>query len=153
MTVQFEIAAHGVGVATIHDHPTRNALTPDTVRELNRLLKDERGRVIGFVVHGSGPVFCSAADIRGLNAGGASTQPSESRLSLIRSLWHCPIPVVAAVDGLALGGGVELCLVCDAVVCTEGLEFGFPELGLGVIRRWQRCCCLRRSAARGLWPG
>jgi len=131
VTVSFAVEAD-VGIATIDDHATRNALTAQTVRELNRLLLRASAGLLGLVVSGKGAVFCSGADIRSLNEGSPSPE-ADSPLRLLQNVWRSEVPVVAGVEGLALGGGAELCLVCDAVVASEDAAFGFPELGLGVL--------------------
>jgi enoyl-CoA hydratase len=131
VTVEFKVT-DGVGVLTIDDPRTRNALTKDTVRGLNSGIETERGNVLGFVVAARGPVFSSGADIRDFGSDAQAGTP-DSPFSLLQNIWRCSVPVVAAVEGLALGGGAEVCLVCDAVLCSETAEFGFPELRLGVV--------------------
>jgi enoyl-CoA hydratase/carnithine racemase len=67
--------------------------------------------------------------------------------SIFRALNQISKPVVAVVDGPALGGGCELVAACDIVICSERARFGQPEIKLGCFRRWPRLSC-RGSSAR-----
>ena len=79
--------------------------------------------------------FVAGADISEM----ASMTPIEGKafsalgLSVARALEELPIPVIAAVNGYALGGGIELALACDMIVASEKARFGQPEINLGVI--------------------
>jgi enoyl-CoA hydratase/carnithine racemase len=83
--------------------------------------------------------FCAGADIKDFLKGELldpnRPAPATSPVNLFRALIDDPRPVIAAVDGLAMGGGVELTLACDLVLVTDKARFGLPELGLGLIPR------------------
>ena len=53
--------------------------------------------------------------------------------AMIRAQLSCPVPVIAAVQGAAMGGGCEMTLACDFAYAAEGARFGLPEAGLGII--------------------
>jgi enoyl-CoA hydratase len=115
-----------------------NALNSALLEEFNHALKhisdDESIRVL--ILTGSGEkAFVAGADIAELatlTPLGAKTfsQKGHEILARIQSL---PIPVLAAVNGFALGGGSEIALACDFIYASENAKFGFPEINLGLI--------------------
>jgi len=128
------------GVATIAlDRPKQlNALDAATLRELARAVRELRrdASVHAVVMTGTGEkAFSAGADIRAM----AGMTPAEghaySRLGheVLARLEALPVPVVAAVRGVALGGGLELALACDLIVAAETARLGQPEINLGLI--------------------
>ena len=124
---------------TVDRPEVRNAMDVPTRRELRAVfdaLADEDG-VRAVVVRGAGEGnFVSGADIQTLN----EMTPSEGReyaerhaQGLYNHIASFPHPTVAAVDGYALGGGLELALACDVRVSTPDAKLGLPEVTLGVI--------------------
>jgi enoyl-CoA hydratase len=85
------------------------------------------------VLTGAPPAFCAGADL-----GGAESEEFQSALhSALRALADCPLPVIAAVDGPALGAGTQLVSVCDLRVATERSTFGIPAARLGLaVDQW-----------------
>ncbi|HXJ33632.1 MAG TPA: enoyl-CoA hydratase-related protein [Candidatus Eisenbacteria bacterium] len=115
-----------------------NALDPATLREIARVLRDVRrdGGVRALVVTGTGEkAFSAGADIKVM----ATMPPTEghpySRLGheVLGRFEQLPIPVVAAVNGAALGGGLELALACDVILAADTAKFGLPEITVGLI--------------------
>lgn len=131
MGVEF-VARQDVGIITLADHATRNALTTETVAAILEILRARSTEVVGFVVASGEKVFSSGADIHWFEQEDLRTSMPVSPIDLFRHLWEAPVPVVAAVEGGAFGGGAELCLACDAIVCSVSGFFSFPELGVGV---------------------
>ncbi|MEM1030361.1 MAG: enoyl-CoA hydratase-related protein [Myxococcota bacterium] len=130
---------HGaVGVLTI-DRPRRvNALSRGTIMALGRLgrglIADAEVRAI--VVTGQGDrAFCAGADLK--ERQGMSEDDIRVQVGLYRSelgvLDRSPKPVVAALNGVALGGGLELALICDLRVAAPHATLGLPETSLGII--------------------
>jgi enoyl-CoA hydratase len=128
----------GVAFVTI-DRPARlNALDERTLAELDdaftRLAGDEQVKAV--VVSGAGErAFVSGADIEalaGLDAG-AGRELSERGQGVFQRIEWLGKPVVAAINGFALGGGCELALACHVRVAAEGALFGTPEVRLGLI--------------------
>jgi enoyl-CoA hydratase len=128
-----------------------NALNPDLLQgltiELAKLGNDPDVRVV--VITGSGDKsFVAGADIHSMNQLGPRAiadylELGQRTMRLIESL---KVPVVAAINGFAFGGGLELALACDILVCKEGAVLGQPEVDLGIIpgfggtqRLIQRC--------------
>ncbi|TWT21120.1 3-hydroxyacyl-CoA dehydrogenase [Luteimonas marina] len=97
-------------------------------RDIAQLGADPGTRAI--VLAGAGKLFCAGADIGEL--GNDPGQATAIRL-LMQALDASPVPVVAAIHGLAYGGGLELALACHARVATADARFAFPEVGLGLL--------------------
>jgi len=132
-------AADGVAVVTI-DNPPVNALSDGTLAGLEavgeRLAADDAVRAIVLTGTGS-KAFAAGADIEEFNESLADVAWLERHTALTRrvlSLWETLAkPVVAAVQASAVGGGLELALVCDLIVADPSARFGFPEVTLGLI--------------------
>lgn len=113
----------------------RNALSPDLRAELRdrfqALSQDSTIRAV--VITGDDRAFAAGADIRSM----VETGPGEMMQRQDDVNWaairHCPKPVIAAVNGYALGGGCELALHADLIVAGEGALFGQPEVKLGIM--------------------
>lgn len=121
------------------DRPERlNALNPLTMVEIERAiaeLRDDRS-VRCLIITGAGnKAFIAGADIGEMAAmsGFDEKRFAEHGLSVLRSLEHLPIPVIAAVNGYALGGGTELALACDLIIAADTARFGQPEIKIGII--------------------
>ena len=132
MTVRCE-AAGAVLVITL-DRPKANAVDVATSNELyaafDRLRRDDALRVA--VVTGAGERFFSAGwDLKAGEAVDADHGPGG--FAGLTELFDLGKPVIAAVNGLALGGGFELALAADLIVAAEHAEFALPEAGLGII--------------------
>jgi enoyl-CoA hydratase/carnithine racemase len=127
-----------VAIWTI-DRPARmNALSRATVLALGALAREaEANRAVrAIVVTGAGDKsFCAGADLK--ERSGMSENDVRAQLDLYRSelgrLDRSPKPVIAALNGVALGGGLELALCCDLRVAAAHVELGLPETSLGII--------------------
>ncbi len=121
------------------DSARRNALSAALVSELVDVLHRSRAEgVRGLVIASAEKAFCAGADIRDMLDSGwldarPDTQTGLTPPDLFEAIANDGRPIVAAVEGLALGGGVELCLACDLIVAGQGASFMFPELALGVL--------------------
>jgi enoyl-CoA hydratase len=127
-----------IGLLTINRPEKLNALSNELVEELDRLLdeveNDEKLRVL--VVTGAGKkAFVAGADIQELVDRDAlvGRRVSRTRQGTFSRIENLPIPVIAAVNGYALGGGLELALACTIRVCSDKAQFGAPEVKLGII--------------------
>ncbi len=134
------LVERGDGVATLRlNRPQAlNALDPDTLRALagavDAVEADDGVRAV--VITGAGEkAFCAGADIAAMAAMGPTEGHPYSRLGheVLARVDGCRVPVVAAVNGAALGGGLELALACDLVVAAERARVGLPEITLGLI--------------------
>ena len=135
--IRFEVA-DSIGTLTIDRPKSLNALDPDTLREILRCLRDVRreGKVRAMIVTGAGEkAFVAGADIAEMSKMTVVQAKEMARLGqrLTSALEDLPFPVIAAVNGFALGGGLELVLACDLAIASEKARFGQPEINLGII--------------------
>ena len=127
----------GVAVLTIDRQEKLNALDGQVVEEIGQALlelESEGPRVI--IVTGAGErAFIAGADIRAMSAMDPieAKRFSEIGHAAMALLDRSPIPTIAAVNGYALGGGCEVALACDIRIASENANFGFPEVGLGIL--------------------
>src|SRR5262245_53021395 len=127
-----------VGRITLNRPAALNALNEATIREMTMAVRDVRreGVVRCLVVSGAGEkAFCAGADIAAMLAMSPVEARRFARLGqrLMQALEDLAIPVIAAVNGFALGGGLELALACDFIIASSSARFGQPEINLGVI--------------------
>lgn len=121
------------------DRPQKmNAMGPGFWAELRDAMEaaaaDESVRVLVF--HGAGRCFSAGGDIEGfgvLQSVGDRRRYLEGAFSALRMVEDMPKPTIAAVHGLALGGGCELTMVCDIVIADSSARFGMPEAGVGLM--------------------
>lgn len=129
--------ADGIVRVRLNRPQVHNALNSRVLAELDGVLRDVAGSDDRAVVlTGTGTrAFSAGADLDelvGLDAVAAHDLLSAGQAVLSR-LEACPVPVIAAVNGLALGGGFELALACTFMVMAESGELGLPETGLGLV--------------------
>jgi len=124
-----------VGIIQLNRPDALNALSPDLMTELVEALEAfDADDGIGCMVLTGGPkVFAAGADIKRMAEASAVdmlTMDQLARWDRIRKLHK---PVVAAINGYALGGGCELSMMCDIIIVGEDAKFGQPEISIGVI--------------------
>jgi enoyl-CoA hydratase len=126
-------------IATITiQRPPANALSTAVLKELSSLLNEietnDNVRVI--VLHGEGRFFSAGADIKeftSLQNGDEFAKLAEFGQQLFERMENFPKPIIAAIHGAALGGGLELAMACHIRLVTENAKLGLPELQLGII--------------------
>jgi enoyl-CoA hydratase len=123
---------------TINRPEKMNALNLETLKEIQISIQrayDEPG-IKGVIITGSGEkAFVAGADISEI-AGVSELEAkklSENGQAIFKLIEDCPKPVIAAVNGFALGGGCELAMACHIRVASENAKFGLPEVSLGLI--------------------
>ncbi|MUH52855.1 MAG: enoyl-CoA hydratase/isomerase family protein [Actinobacteria bacterium] len=129
--MRFEVNADHVGVITLNRPEARNALTWHMYAELERAVRS--APMLGvrcIVITGADPAFCSGDDVRQVMGGGeqgkapASVTAREPRLTpAADALLHTDVPVIAAVNGAAVGWGMELALMADVRIASERAKF------------------------------
>src|SRR5436189_431963 len=127
-----------VATLTLDRPRALNALDAATLRELARAIRELRrdGGVRAVVLTGAGDkAFSAGADIAAMAAMSAAEGHAYSRLGhdVFARLEELDMPVVAALNGVALGGGLELALASDLIVASERARLGQPEINLGLI--------------------
>lgn len=134
------VIRHGEVIVTITiDNPPVNTLSMSTLAQLDEHLAavegDDRIRVL--VLTGSGTTFASGGDVKELLESVGNADAIEQHVALTGTLFArlagLTIPVIAALDGAAVGGGLELAIACDLVIANEQVRLGFPEVKLGLI--------------------
>ncbi|HEX2027834.1 MAG TPA: enoyl-CoA hydratase-related protein [Nitriliruptorales bacterium] len=129
----------GVVTLTLDRPEARNALDPALVGRLRdtfeELAEDDAVRVV--VLTGTGRAFCAGADLHRMShvahrAFDDNVRDARDLERMLRAVHHHPRPVVARVNGHALGGGAGLASCCDVVVAAAHARFGFPEARLGL---------------------
>lgn len=120
----------------------RNAFNAALIGELRTAFEafaaEPPARLRGVVLAGDGPAFCAGADVEWMRAAiGLSVEENERDAAAMQAMFAaidaCPVPVVARVQGAALGGGMGLCAVSDIVIADAGTTFGFTEVQLGIV--------------------
>src|SRR5437762_5263198 len=135
-----------IATVTLNRPKVLNALSPDLIRELTTALAeldvDESVRAV--VLTGGPKVFAAGADIGDMADRGPVDQLLRDQTGRWAPLAGFSKPLIAAVNGYALGGGCEVALMCDLIVAGETARFGQPEINLGIIpgaggtQRWPR---------------
>ncbi|RXG70289.1 Enoyl-CoA hydratase, mitochondrial, partial [Armadillidium vulgare] len=125
-----------VGIVIIDRPKVLNALNKDVIREISEaLVSFDRDPTIGAIVlTGGEKAFAAGADIKQLASRASFSEVySTSMLSEWSTISTITKPVIAAVNGFALGGGCELAMMCDIIVAGEKARFGQPEIKIGTI--------------------
>lgn len=147
--------AEAVATLTINRPKSLNALNRETLEEMLTCLRElgEDRSVQVLIITGAGEkAFVAGADIsfmQGLN-------PDEGKVfgrlghAVARAIENLPQPVIAAVNGFALGGGCELALACDIRLASDNAKFGQPEVNLGIIPGFGGTQRLPRLIGKGL---
>ncbi|CAF9918988.1 MAG: hypothetical protein HETSPECPRED_003915 [Heterodermia speciosa] len=126
----------GVGLITLHRPRALNALSSALFSELNTALKDyDSDSTIGAIVlTGSEKAFAAGADIKEMkDLSFSQAYNTDFIASWSSTIPHIRKPIIAAVNGVALGGGCELALMADIIYCSSNATFGQPEIKLGII--------------------
>lgn len=153
-TLLLDTDADGIAVVTINRPDKLNALNAQVFADLNALLEvlrtDETIRAV--IVTGAGPkAFVAGADISELATvdGAEGARLSARGQAVFRGLERLPKPVIAAVNGFALGGGCELAMACHLRLAAPSAKFGQPEVKLGLIPGYGGTVRLPRLVGRG----
>ncbi|WP_313133022.1 enoyl-CoA hydratase-related protein [Anaerocolumna sp.] len=128
---------NNISIITINRTKALNALNTAVLKELDKVLDEiDQDRIRAVIITGSGDkAFVAGADISEMHKLTKAEGETFGRTGneVFRKIETFPSPVIAAVNGYALGGGCELAMSCDIRICSENAVFGQPETGLGII--------------------
>ncbi|GAA3668460.1 enoyl-CoA hydratase-related protein [Microbacterium marinilacus] len=135
MTVLLREDRGAITLLTLNRPDKRNALSRELLESLIDALRaiDRDGVSRAVVLRGDDRAFAAGADLGDLGKAGAIDLYTSGFSELWDDVAAIRTPIIAAVSGYALGGGLELALLCDIVIAAESARFGFPETGLGII--------------------
>lgn len=123
-----------VGIATLNRPEARNALSRALTGALSSVLDTlQADQDVKVILLTGGSIFCAGADIAEMKDISLLEALAEDFSGCCERLGNCSKPVVAAVEGYAIGGGCELIEMCDIVVAAENARFGHPEITLGTL--------------------
>ncbi|MFA5595385.1 MAG: enoyl-CoA hydratase-related protein [Trueperaceae bacterium] len=125
----------GVGLMRINRPKRRNALNQATLQELAHAARafDLDPEIGCLVITGDERAFAAGADVTEMDGKGVPDMLGAYRFESWEALTRTRKPVIAAVSGYALGGGLELALLCDMIVVSESAQLGQPEINLGIM--------------------
>lgn len=125
-----------LALLTLNRPEVRNALNPNTWAELRSAIRqfrfDKDIRVV-IITGAGGKAFASGADIRPLKERATLDALKSESQETLNDIENFDRPVIAAIDGFALGGGCELAMACDIRIATRRSKLGLPEVNLGII--------------------
>ena len=133
--LQFELKDK-LGILTFNRLRVLNALNSEVLRELKNFLQDIKTiEIHSLIITGAGKSFVAGADLKEM----LHFNPDQARdfskkgQKVLLSIESLPFPVIGAVNGFALGGGLELALACDILLLSAGARLGLPEVSLGLL--------------------
>lgn len=125
-----------VGTITLNRPDALNALNMQLLGELAEALRafEKNDKIRAIVLTGSEKAFAAGADIKEMSEQSFVDMFSTDFFTTeTEAILRCRKPIIAAVSGYALGGGCELAMMCDFILCSDTAKFGQPEINLGVI--------------------
>jgi methylglutaconyl-CoA hydratase len=132
-------SSKGVQTITLNRPEKRNALNPELIDELTQVFHDAEHCDCGVVIlTGAGSAFCAGLDMEQLATMTARTKEqhridSENMARVLRTLYEFPKPIIAAVNGPAIAGGMGLATLCDFTYAVPEARFGFTEVRVGFV--------------------
>ena len=137
-TLLFNQDERGVVSLTLNRPEKRNALSAKMIEELTDFTSMLTPDIRAVVIQGAGKLFCAGGDLDWMNnqiKADRLTRISEARklAMMLKALNEIPVPLIGKLHGAAYGGGVGLACVCDFVISSSNVKFGFTETRLGLI--------------------
>lgn len=146
--------SEGIATITINRPQALNALNEETLLEISLRIADAREdkNIKVVVITGAGErAFCAGADLNMMKGAGAYKGMHLSQIGqkLTMEIEELEKPVIAAINGYALGGGLELAMACDLRIASENAKLGQPEVNVGLIPGWGGTQRLPRFVGKG----
>ena len=129
----------GILLLRLNRPNVRNALNTSMIQELGdlwRALYADSGELKSIILTGAGDkAFCAGADLKERHTMSSPQWLAQHALleQTMKAMFDCPLPIIAAANGIAYGGGLELLLSCDFAYAAPSAQFAFPESKLGII--------------------
>jgi len=143
----------GIALLTLNRPNSLNALNVDTVVEMGSAMNfiKRKKDLKGLIFTGNGEkAFCAGADLKNLSEMDPKDYLEfiEVSFEVWEGIWNLPVPTVAAINGLAFGGGCELALACDFRLAVKEAVLGLPELNHGLLPGWGGILFMSRILGR-----
>jgi enoyl-CoA hydratase len=139
--IYVEQGLNHIGILTLNRPEVRNALNWEMMEAFSRIVEriSQDNTVRALIITGRGDAFCAGGDLFELH--NYSSHSDGERLATLMGdalsqLVDLPIPVIAAIDGPAIGGGAEIALACDLRVSSRNAKIGFPQITLALTPAW-----------------
>ena len=126
------LSSHGILEITINRPKVLNSLDTETLREIVNTLHDHKDFAKVVVITGSEKSFSAGADISQMVNQSPVDQIKDDREFLWKEFNAYPFPIIAAVNGVAMGGGMEIALACDLIIASSNARFALPEPKVGL---------------------
>lgn len=131
--IKVDVEDSHILIITLNRSEVYNALRTNTLKEIHETLKNCKDEIKCIILTGGEKVFAAGADINELEVKGAVESINDVRTSYWESIKEFKKPIIAAVNGFCLGGGCELAMHCDIIICGDNAQFGQPEINLGIM--------------------
>ncbi|MHA6251394.1 enoyl-CoA hydratase/isomerase family protein [Oceanobacillus sp. CAU 1775] len=151
--VTYELNDQGYGIIRLNRADKRNAISKEMVILLEKYIDEAMNQEIKFLVltASEGEYFCAGGDLNNLH-GDLSPDEAFADLSAMKNVLEkivkFPVPVIALLNGNALGGGCELATACDIRIAKEGTSFGFIQSKIGILPGWGGGAILYEKVAK-----
>lgn len=147
MTEVVHCQHHDAQLVITIDHPPANAISQEVIRQLRAaIVVAPDVRVIIITATGN-KFFAAGADVKEFRDANVDVAASGQQLTM--EMEALSTPIIAAINGIALGGGCEIALACDIRIAADHVRFGQPEINLGIIPGWGGTQRLPRITGRG----
>jgi crotonobetainyl-CoA hydratase len=142
MSEHVHVSRVGGVLEIVIDKPKANAIDIKVSQALGEafvMLRDDPELLVGIITGAGERIFCAGWDLKAVQAGEMSMDRwweddyGPGGFAGITELWNLNKPVIAALNGITLGGGVEIALACDLIIAAEHVELGLPEMPLGIV--------------------
>ncbi|WP_072679399.1 enoyl-CoA hydratase-related protein [Arcobacter sp. LA11] len=131
--IKVDVEDSHILIITLNRSEVYNALRTNTLKEIHEVLQNSTDEIKCIILTGGEKVFAAGADINELEVKGAVESINDVRTSYWESIKEFKKPIIAAVNGFCLGGGCELAMHCDIIICGDNAQFGQPEINLGIM--------------------